>query len=265
MNICTIIVTYKNPEKELRRLKKSLIENGMKGKDIYFSDNAVKNLGYSGGINRVVKQVLKQYDYFFIVNPDVKVHRNAIKQFLETFEKQQEIGIVMPKILDAKGTIWAAGGIIDKKRYSGGLTDHGKKNKEYKEDFFSVDYIPGTAMLIKKEVFENVGFFPDKYFLYYEDDAFSFMAKKAGFELVINPHAVITHYESTVTGKGSPLMQYYLARNHLLFVEQYAPLWIKMRELIRLPKTLFESNTYELLGIRDYFFRRFGQQDYWSH
>lgn len=264
-SICVIVVTYRNPLKELERLKKSLLENGIKEEDIYFSDNTVENLGYSGGINRILKKVLKKYDYFFIVNPDVKVQKNCIKQLLETFEKDERIGIVGPKILGHEGKIWAVGGVVDNKRYSGGLGDFGKKDKEYSKNFFECDYIPGTAMLIKREVFEKVGFFPEKYFLYYEDDAFSLSAKNVGFHLVTNPHAVVTHYESTVTGKGSPLMQYYLARNHLLFIEQYAPLFVKIREFIRLPKTLQESNKYELLGIRDYFLRRFGKRDYWTH
>jgi len=61
-------------------------------------------------------------------------------------------------------------------------------------------------------------------------------------------------------------MQYYMARNHLLFLERFSSPKIKLRELIRMPKTIYEakSRKYELLGIRDYFLRRLGKSAYWG-
>lgn len=264
--IAVISVLYKNPKEQVERLEKSLLANGIAKKDIFFVDNEIKNIGYGMAINKVVRRQMKNYDYFFIVNPDVTLHKDCLKRLLQTLEENPKIGIVGPKILDEKGKIWAMGGVINKKRYSGYLLDNGKKDKNYIKNFYEVDFLPGTAMLVKKEVFQKAGFFDNKYFLYYEDDDFSFQTKKAGFRLVVNPYAVIIHYESTSTGKGSPLQRYYLTRNNMLFVERYAPLWVKIREVIRLPKTIYEirNDKYDLIGLRDYLLRRFGKRDYWS-
>ena len=100
--------------------------------------------------------------------------------------------------------------------------------------------------------------------MYYEDVDFCFRAKQAGFRVCIDTSAKIIHHASSTVGMNSPLMQYYLARNHFLFVENFASSNIKLREFIRLPKTLFEARKrkYELLGIRDYFFRRFYKKDF---
>lgn len=265
-SIAVISVLYKNPKEQVKKMVKSLLDNGIAKRDIFFIDNEKDNVGYGGGINKILKKQLIHYDYFFIINPDTLIHKGCIQQLLETCKLDKAIGIVGPKILDQDGRIWSAGGILDKKRYSGGLIDLGKKDKIYDRPFYDVDYVPGTAMLIKKEVFEKIGFFAEDYFLYYEDNDFNLRAKKAGFRLVANPHAVITHFASTSTGQGSSLQLYYLKRNNMLFVERYAPIWVKLREIIRFPKTLYEvrGKKYELLGIQDYLVRRFGKRDYWS-
>lgn len=262
MSIAVIIVTYKNSKKELHDVKKSLLANDIPNKDIFFSDNAKENIGYGRGISRIVKKQLANYDYFLVLNPDTIVHKGCIAILAQELKRNNKSGIVGPKILDGQGRIWSVGGEIDPKRYSGGLIDFGKKNKIYKEKVISVDYVSGTAMLIRREVFENIGPFAEDYFLYYEDVDFCQRARKAGWGVVVIPEAVITHIGSTTTGHGSPLMHYYLARNRLLFMEKFAPFKIKIRELFRLPKTIKESNKYELYGIRDFLLKKVGKVDY---
>lgn len=266
MNIAAIVVTYKDASRELENLKKSLLQNGLKEEDIYFSDNTKKNLGYGGGINRILKNILKKYDAFFILNPDIILGRNCLNSLIEILKGDARIGIVGPKILDGSGKLWSLGGELDKTRYSGGLIGYGKKNGStlLTNKINHVDFISGTAMLIRKEVFEKIGLFAEDYFLYYEDVDFCFRARQAGFDLAINTNAVITHFASRTVGKDSPQMLYYLARNHMLFVERFASLQVKLHELFRLPKTVYQERKYGRLGIRDYFLRRFGKHDYWS-
>ena len=74
----------------------------------------------------------------------------------------------------------------------------------------------------------------------------------------------VTHVDTASLGKGSYLHQYYLARNHFLFVERLAPFSVKLHELVRLPKTVWEHIVRHeqgaLHGVRDYLLRRFGQK-----
>ncbi len=267
MNLAVIVVTYNNPKSELDNLKKSLLENGVEEKDIYFSNNAKKNVGYGGGINRVLKKILKDYEAFFILNPDVVVHKNCIQQLVKTLESDKSIGIVGPKILDSKGKIWSMGGKLDKKRYSGGLIGFGRSNDPSTSlRVKKVDFISGTAMLIRKEAIVEIGRFSLDYFLYYEDVDFCLRAIKHGYKLVVNPQAVITHHASSTVKKNSPIMRYYMARNHMWTVEKYGPLQVKLHELLRLPKTIWKARDrkYERMGLRDYFLRKKGRNDYWG-
>src|SRR5260221_7179867 len=266
--LAVIIVTYKFPKAKVERLIHEIVKQGVAKKDIFVRDNTNDNIGYAGAINGVVKKQLRKYSYFLILNPDIQLHPNAIKELLKAAEENKG-DIVGGVIYDEKGKVWGSAGVIDRKRYSAGMVqeasdftmDRKYKRKVKESQSYIVDFVPGTVILIKREVFEKVGYFETDYFLYYDEVDFEERAKKFGFRLVINPKAKITHFASETVGKNSAAMNYYIARSHLLFIERHAPTAIKLRELIRIPRTLYQArnNKWELLGIRDYFLRKKGR------
>lgn len=250
-DVAVITVTYKFPKDLLKNFILSLRSAGIKRKDIFIRDNTSDDIGYAAGLNKILKHQLKRYRYFFIVNPDIILDKECINKLLNVLKSRKDVGIVGPKILNKNGRVWSVGGVVDKRRYSAGLSKTLRRN---------IDFVPGTAMLIKSQVFEKVGLFPEDYFLYYDEVDFCFRTKKLGFNIAIVPNAKIIHFESSTVGKSSPAMIYFMARNHLYFVEKFAPLGVKIRELVRLPKTVYQAkhNTYELAGIRDFFLRKTG-------
>lgn len=228
-----------------------------------------ENTGYAKANNVGISYLLRKgAEYIFILNPDTIVEKHVIRKMVDYMSKHKRVGIVGPKIYSQEQNIWSAGGMIDKVRYSGGLIGLGENDYDQYDDIKEVDYISGTAMCIKKEIFKKIGFLPEDYFIYYEDVEFCIKAKRAGFKAIYLPDAIIYHDESSYFGKNSPAHQYYMARNHLYFEEKYAPLILKIREICRLPKTILEhiqrKETYALVGIRDYFLRKRGKRDYWS-
>jgi GT2 family glycosyltransferase len=209
--------------------------------------NNPQNLGYPAALNIGIKLALKNNPQFIlIINNDVIVKKNFLKELL-SFSKKQRADLISPKILDQNSKIWFDGGEIDKNRYTAG-------HKKGKTDFLS-----GCCLLIRKKVFDKIGFFDEDYFMYYEDVDFCLRARKAGFKLGIVDKAIVYHHIKR-SAKGIKLMDYYLARNHLLFVKKHGPLFVKIRELIRLPKTLWEhwrkKEFSALHGIKDCLLRR---------
>ncbi len=233
--ILFVLLTYKPDGKELARLLKSL---GNVPTTII--DNTKKNLGYAGGVTVGIKKALHDgVDWIVVINQDLHVTIEAIGNLVDVLS-QNEIGVVGP-----------FAGALDAKRWTTILPS---KN---------VNYISGSCMVIHRAVFEKIGYFYEPYFMYYEDADFCVRAKNAGFPIVHLPLPGISHTDTTSLGRGSFLHQYYLARNHLLFVERNAPPGVKLHELVRLPKTIWEHCIRQewgaLAGIRDYFLRRFGQ------
>ena len=243
-------------------------------------------MGFSGGVNRGIKYALKNgAEYMMLLNQDAVVEKGAIEELVRVIKQDKRIGICGPLVLNSDKSIWSAGGIVDKKRYSAGhifklhvvchpelgsgsqsieipkqvRNDGGRaRNDSECEKQYEVEFISGCAMMIKKQVFEKIGFFDEPFFLYYEDADFCFRAKKAGFKSVFVPQAVVYHYCRKSADKEKN-KQYFMARNHLLFLKKHAPLKIKIREMIRLPKTIYEhlsrGEIHALLGIKDYFLK----------
>lgn len=267
MMIKIIIVHYGNINntlqlinrlKHYRLLSKIIIVNnsnkGENNKIIkYFPKITVinnnKNSGYGPAINKAIlftfgnKENIK---WFLILNNDLDFKKNIISEFVN-FAQKNNIDILSPKILDEKGRIWFAGGEIDNNRFTAGHTQ-GK-----------LDYLSGCCLLIKNEVFKKIGLFDEKYFLYYEDVDFCWRAKKAGFRLGIAEHFTVFH-KTKKNQKEKQLMEYFLARNHMLFVKKQAPLPVKIREIIRLPKTIFDhwqkKEFQAIKGIKDAFLNK---------
>ena len=258
--IIFIAVTYGNTTLsfedllvQMRQFSLVIVNNKSSTKptrDIKFQENAINikyiqaknNFGYGGGVNLGVKYALeKGAEWVVVMNQDLKVTKKGVEALDKILQKNPP-GIVGP----------FAGG-LDPKRWTTMLpSDH-------------VDYISGACMAIHRDVIEKVGYFYELYFMYYEDADYCVRAKKAGFPLIHASIAGIQHDDSPSLGKGSFLHEYYLARNHLLFVERLAPAWVKLYEYLRLPKTIAEfissKNQGGLAGVGDYFLHRFGEKN----
>ncbi len=238
-----------------------------------------ENLGFSGGNNVGIKYALDDgVDYILLLNNDTTVDDDFLTNLFEFLEKEKLSGIAAPKIYFSKGrefhkeryrkedlgkVIWYAGGLIDFRNVIGrhvGVdeVDRGQYNSPRETGFAS-----GCCMLIKKEVFEKIGFLNEKYFLYYEDSEFCLRAKKAGFKVFFAPKSVIWHKNAgSAGGSGSDLQDYYITRNRLLFGTSYAPLRSKIALYKEGLMLLIRGRPMQKAGVKDYFLKKFGRAIY---
>ena len=184
-----IVVDNNSTDKSLEKIKNEKRKRKNDNLKLKIIKNK-KNLGFAGGVNVGVKYALKNgADDVMLLNQDAIVEEGAIEKVVKVMKKDKKIGICGPLIFTPDKKVWSAGGVIDKKRYSGGHLF-----KMLKKSPYQVDFISGCAMMIKKEVFEKIGFFDERFFLYYEDVDFCLRTKKAGFKSVLIPKAVVDHH-----------------------------------------------------------------------
>lgn len=183
------------------------------------------NLGFTGGNNIGIKEALKDgAGFIFMLNPDTEVEPTCISEGLKVMEDAQ-VGVVGPKILfPDKKTIWYAGGILDELNVIGSHRGVDEKDCSQYDAEEETDYVSGAAMLVRAEVFEKIGLFDERYFLYYEDSDFCHRAKQSGFKIMYAPKAVLFHQNAKSTGLGSTLQDYYISRNRFLFASKFLPL-----------------------------------------
>lgn len=228
MKVAFVIVRYKEPEKYFLNLKKEIKKLKFADYKIYEINNSQENGGYASGVNTGIKSGLKaKADLFVILNPDVWF-ASLEKEDLTNPAKYFDIwGFAMRQ----DGKVYY-GGMIDKWRMSGGLISDRPGDR-----FSHVDFVTGSFMIIKKEVIEKIGFFDEKYFLYYEDVDYCVRAKRHGFKVGIDSATVYEHFELSKINKKKNFL---LARNRWRFFFKYSNLQQKLRELLRLPKTILE-------------------------
>jgi hypothetical protein len=77
-------------------------------------------------------------------------------------------------------------------------------------------------MLVRREVWEQVGFFDERCFAYYEDLDFCLRARRAGFTIVNVPAARMWHKVAQTAGLDSPGREFLLARGSVLFFARHA-------------------------------------------
>lgn len=237
------------------------------------------NLGFAGGHNIGISYALNHnIEYTLILNNDTYVDSNLIENLLQVFGESQDIGIVAPKIYFAPGfefhkkrykktdqgkVIWYAGGEMDWKNITGKHRGVDEIDERQYEKISETDFASGAGMFVKNEVFNKIGKFNEKYFLYYEDSDFCLRTIKAGFKVIFAPKAILWHKNAGSTGgSGSELQDYYLSRNRLLFGVKYAPFKSKLALLKESISILGKGRKWQKKGILDFYLGRFGKGSY---
>ena len=236
-----------------------------------------ENTGFALGNNIGLQKALELgCKYMILLNNDTLIGPGLLDKLTSFAGSDPSFGIVSPKIYFAKGyeyhkdrykekeigrVIWYAGGIFDwaniLPRHRGvDEVDKGQYNKSIDTDFAT-----GCCMLITKDVIDKVGFFDEKYFLYFEDIDLSVRARKNGFRVVYFPDAYLWHKNASSSGKpGSKLHLYYQTRNRLYFGYKYSRLLTKKALFLDSLKLLLKRGVYKR-AVLDYFFGKMGRGD----
>lgn len=234
------------------------------------------NLGFTGGVNIGIANALQHgADYILLLNNDTLVDKDMLVQLMLQAEENPQNGIISPKIYFAKGSeyhkdrytekdygkvIWYAGGKMDWQNIIGYHVGVDEVDKGQYDTVKSIDFASGCCMLIKKSVFEVVGVFDQRYFLYYEDSDFSERAKRKKFKILYVPKAIMWHKNAgSAGGSGSALQDYYITRNRLLFGSTYASFRSKIALLRESLHIYIKGRVWQKRGVCDFYLRRFGR------
>jgi GT2 family glycosyltransferase len=180
-----------------------------------------KNLGFTGGNNWGMRQA--KGDFIFVVNNDTEVTPDLLDQLLKPFYKNDSIGVTCPKIrYYHQPDLIQYAGFNPINVYTGRTTAVGNKEVDKGQHNTSgfTHGAHGCAMMVKREVIEKVGMFPEKFFIYYEEWDWSTRILKAGFKIYYQAQGLIYHKESVTMGKQSPIKVYYHTRNRILYMRR---------------------------------------------
>jgi len=170
-----------------------------------------ENLGFSAGMNIGIKE--SRGDLILLYNNDAIAHPASLSKMVETILSKNKIGMVGGLILYNKpnDVIWSCGGKLDLVTgtiWSDGLGQKIFAKKPLQKNLVAdVDYLSGCVLLIRKEVIQKIGLLDDAYLIGGQDLDWCLRARRAGFECVLNPSAIIWHIGSH-SSRQMPLKSY---------------------------------------------------------
>lgn len=184
-----------------------------------------KNYGFAEGNNIAIKYVLNSLktDYVLLLNNDTVVDKNFLNNLIKA-AKINKIGILGSKVYfyDKPSYIQSAGMKLNWKKGTVKILGFNEIDKNQFNDILEVDYVDGSNILIKKEVFEKIGYLNPDYFLYWEETDFCVRARKAGYKVIYVPAAKIWHKLGSTTKNISGSYEYYMTRNMFWFMKKHA-------------------------------------------
>ena len=188
-----------------------------------------ENLGVARGNNQGIRAALDaQCDSVLLINNDTEFGPDLLRD-LQVGMRDWRCDMIVPKIVyhfESK-RVWYAGGYFNPWRaYAGEHFGLGELDRGQFEKSRLVEYAPTCCMLVRREVFEQLGLMDEQYFVYADDTDFCFRANRCGLKLRYLPGAEVSHKVSSLTGGGETVFTLrHLTRSHVYFIRKNLGFW----------------------------------------
>jgi GT2 family glycosyltransferase len=186
-----------------------------------------ENHGYAGNNNVGIQLALEQKaDWILVLNEDTILAPDSLQHLIDVGESDPSIGILGPMVYhwDEPDVIQSAGGILGPNWSSIHFGKDEVDRGQYTEPN-PVEWISGCAILVRRQVVEQVGMIDPRLFIYWEETEWCMRAARAGWKIIHVPRAKIWHKGVKRNFQPKPAFYYYATRNHFyLLLKHRAPI-----------------------------------------
>ena len=154
------------------------------------------NNGFARGHNQGI--ALSDTDYILVLNPDVILQKDYIKNIVNAMEQNKKVGLATGKLYrDIRHSIIDSTGIIIRKNRR--AFDRGAKEVDQGQYDQSLDIfgVSGAAAIYRRKMIEDISiasqFFDETFFAYKEDVDVSWRAQLLGWKSLFVPNAIAEH------------------------------------------------------------------------
>lgn len=180
-----------------------------------------ENLRFLRNCNNAAKYAKGKYILF--LNNDTQVQENWLAPLIELIERDRTIGMVGSKLVYPDGRLQEAGGILWK---DGSAWNYGNRSDPDLPEYNyvkEVDYISGAAIMIRHELWKEIGGFDERFTpAYCEDSDLAFEVRKHGYKVMYQPKSVVVHFEGISNGTDTSSGQKaYQVTNQKKFYEKW--------------------------------------------
>ena len=238
-SVGVIVINFNRPIETIRCLRS--VEKYLSGElKIFFYDNSAyrdhslydfisetsldincyenfANAGFVGGVNWGVSQALSaSCDFILLLNNDTELVDNCINRGVDVLRKNKDLGVLGFKNFysDRPSVLWQAGG--RKRFFSLGFRE---VLIDLNSNITVCDYVPGSSMLIRASLFEDIGLFDEKFFAYFEEIDFCLRARNVGVLTAVLNDSKILH--DVGLSSNSRLKVFLKSRNRPYFLAKH--------------------------------------------
>ncbi len=169
-----------------------------------------QNQGYAVGNNEGIRRAAGEY--ILILNPDIAVLPGSIDRMVEYLDRHPSVAVVGPKLLNPDKSLQHSCyqfPTLETPVYRRTFLGHTRRGKRHVRSYMMmdwdhqsdrpVDWIMGSAMMLRRSAIEHVGGLDEQFFMYFEDIDWCRRFWLAGYEVHYIGSAMMIHYHQRLS------------------------------------------------------------------
>jgi GT2 family glycosyltransferase len=191
-----------------------------------------ENRGFTAANNQGL--AISQGQYLLLLNPDTELRGDALEIMLATMEDHPEVGGLGPRLLYPDGspqssrrrfptfaTALVESTVIQEWWADNRILRHYYMSDTPEDALQPVDWLVGACLLVRREVYEQVGGLDEGFFMYSEELDWCRRIKDTGWELVYQPAATIVHHEGKSSQQVVPARHIYFQNSKVRYFRKH--------------------------------------------
>ncbi|MBM9520177.1 glycosyltransferase family 2 protein [Desulforhopalus vacuolatus] len=225
MKVSVIIVSYNTREILARCLQDLFDKSGEEEMEVFVVDNDSaddsaemvakkfpqihlivnrENCGFAAANNQAWERA--GGEFILLLNPDAYIRQNAVRNVRKFLESHSDCGLCGGRLVNLDGDLDPSARRFPNAWYKL-LTVSGISARLPGSTFFNrcnfggfphdhpieVDWVPGTFTMYRRQLLEKIGFFDERFYIYYEETDLCLRAKRASWKVFFTPDAEVLH------------------------------------------------------------------------
>jgi N-acetylglucosaminyl-diphospho-decaprenol L-rhamnosyltransferase len=204
-----------------------------------------QNLGYGAAANAGVAESCE--DWVLVANPDIRFEPGSLDELFAVAYRWPKAGVLGPRIHTSDGRLYPSARELPSLGRGVGHAVFGwvwptnPWTASYRRERGApvegtTGWLSGACLLLRREAFECVGGFDERYFMYFEDTDLCERVAQAGWEVVYAPSAVVEHRggHATVNRADAMSRAHHRSAYRYLSHRYSGPGWAPVRGALRL-------------------------------
>jgi len=191
------------------------------------------NVGFARACNQGARAT--RAPLLLFLNPDATLAPGSLRALSAILESRPRVGIVGPRTRSANGDIQVSTGPdlslvseLGQRRLVRGVARRDPAILAEAERLHAVerevDWVSGACLMIRREAFDAVSGFDERFFLYEEDADLCRRAREAGWQVLFSPAALARHALGRSMARSPERARLEYHRSHLLYYRKHCGL-----------------------------------------